>query len=120
MLVARVAMKYLYRQIPRHNPAQLVVPATLLPEGIYMDFPAELRLQPDGETLTPYPTLDLGNDYLGHGEAAAIRSKISNTIDLRPVFVRIFAGLLVAGGLFARRARSRIVLLGLFVSETNC
>jgi hypothetical protein len=68
MLAARVAMKYLCDQIPRHNPAQLVVPATLLPEGIYMDFPAELRLQPDGETLTPYPNLDLGNDYLGHGK----------------------------------------------------
>jgi hypothetical protein len=62
----------------------------LLANGIYTDFPAELRLQPDGETLTPYPPL-ISSDLFGPREAAAIRSKISNTIDLRPVFVRIFA-----------------------------
>src|SRR6266404_5472988 len=40
----------------------------LLARGIYIDFPAELRLRPDGETLTPYPPL-IGQWFiLGHGK----------------------------------------------------
>jgi hypothetical protein len=37
-----------------------------LTDGIYIDFPAELRLQPDGEILTPYPRLI--EHLLGHGK----------------------------------------------------
>src|SRR5713101_1025526 len=51
-------------KFPRSGPSS----SALLAEGIYIDFPAELRLRPDGETLTPYPPLTGQWFIWGHGK----------------------------------------------------